>query len=97
MMCFVAVFMMIGASALFIAGGFSSIAGSSSTSDVLIYVGAVVFTSALIAMAISVVFWIAGYAIPLATHFMCVADKRRTVYVSARRDAQDYVSQYVDR
>jgi hypothetical protein len=85
---------MFGASALFISGGMLSIAGAN-TSDVLIYVGAVVFTSALIAMAISAVFWIGGYAIIWSTHAMCKADKFRAGQILEQRIAQQHVRQHI--
>jgi hypothetical protein len=93
-MLLIAVFAMFGASALFISGGMLSIAGAN-TSDVLIYVGAVVFTSALIAMAISAVFWIGGYAIIWSTHAMCKADKFRAGQILEQRIAQQHVRQHI--
>jgi hypothetical protein len=95
MLLVIAVFMVFGASALFIAGGFSGIAGASSASDILIYLGAIAFTYALIATAISAVFWIGGYAIIWSTHAMCKADKFRAGQILEQRIAQQHVRQHI--
>lgn len=62
------------------------------SNDTIIYVSAAILFSAVVAVALGILFYGAGHAIIWATYFMCVADRRRAEYALAKRAALKYVS-----